>query len=127
MDLHRVAGRRILAARKGPARAAFLDLVDRTGKIQLHARLDVLGEEPFARLVSLDSGDLIGVDGAPLRSRHGELTLRIDSFAVLGKALRPPPEKHHGLSDVETRLRRRELDLIANEETRQVCSWTAPG
>jgi lysyl-tRNA synthetase class 2 len=117
-DPHRVAGR-ILAMRKS-GKSAFLDLVDRTGKIQLHARLDVLGEEPFARLTSLDSGDLIGVDGAPLRSRHGELTLRIDSFVVLGKALRPPPDKHHGLSDVETRLRRRELDLIANEPTRRL-------
>jgi len=113
-----VAGR-ILAMRKS-GKSAFLDLVDRTGKIQLHARLDVLGEERFARLTSLDSGDLIGVDGAPLRSRHGELTLRIDDFAVLGKALRPPQDKHHGLSDVETRLRRRELDLIANEPTRRL-------
>ena len=94
--------------------------MDRTGKIQLHARQDVLGEDAFKRLTTLDSGDLIGVDGAPLRSRRGELTLRVDSFVVLGKALRPPPEKHHGLSDVETRLRRRELDLIANEPTRRL-------
>ena len=97
-----------------------MDLVDRTAKIQLHARQDVLGKEAFKRLTTLDSGDLIGVDGAPLRSRHGELTLRVDSFRVLAKALRPPPEKHHGLSDVETRLRRRELDLIANEPTRRL-------
>ena len=61
-DAHRVAGR--IAARRGSGKAAFLDLVDRTGKIQLHARVDVLGEEPFARLSSLDLGDLIGVDGA---------------------------------------------------------------
>ncbi|HTQ68292.1 MAG TPA: lysine--tRNA ligase [Solirubrobacteraceae bacterium] len=117
-DHHRVAGR-ILAIRRG-GRSGFLDLVDRTGKIQLHARQDVLGKDAFKRLTTLDSGDLIGVDGAPLRSRHGELTLRVDSFRVLAKALRPPPEKHHGLSDVETRLRRRELDLIANESTRRL-------
>ncbi|MGO9490283.1 MAG: lysine--tRNA ligase [Solirubrobacteraceae bacterium] len=117
-DSHRVAGR--IAARRGAGRAAFLDLVDRTGKIQLHARVDVLGEEAFERLTSLDLGDLLGVDGAVLRSRHGELTLRVDRFEVLAKALRPPPDKHHGLSDVETRYRRRELDLIANEATRQV-------
>jgi lysyl-tRNA synthetase, class II len=117
-ERHRVAGR--VAARRGAGRAAFLDLVDRTGKIQLHARVDVLGEEAFGRLVSLDLGDLIGVDGAVLRSRHGELTLRVDSFQVLAKALRPPPDKHHGLSDVETRHRRRELDLIANEEARRL-------
>jgi lysyl-tRNA synthetase, class II len=117
-DSHRVAGR--IAARRGAGRAAFLDLVDRTGKIQLHARLDVLGKEAFERLTTLDLGDLLGVDGAVLRSRHGELTLRVDSFHVLAKALRPPPDKHHGLSDVETRYRRRELDLIANEESRRV-------
>jgi lysyl-tRNA synthetase class 2 len=115
---HRVAGR--VAARRGSGKAAFLDLVDRTGKIQLHARADVLGEEAFERLTSLDLGDLLGVDGAALRSRRGELSLRVDRFQVLAKALRPPPDKHAGLSDVQTRYRRRELDLIANEDTRRL-------
>jgi lysyl-tRNA synthetase, class II len=117
-DVHRVAGR--LEARRGAGRAAFLDLVDRSGKIQLHARVDVLGKAAFQRLTSLDLGDLIGVEGAVLRSRHGELSLRVDGFQVLAKALRPPPEKHHGLSDVQTRYRRRELDLIASEEARKL-------
>jgi lysyl-tRNA synthetase class 2 len=117
-DKHRVAGR--IAARRGSGKAAFLDLVDRTGKVQLHARIDVLGEDAFARLSTLDLGDLIGVDGAPLRSRRGELSLRVDRFQILAKALRPPPDKHHGLSDIETRYRHRELDLIANEDTRQL-------
>jgi lysyl-tRNA synthetase, class II len=117
-DVHRVAGR--LAARRGSGGAAFLDLVDRTGKIQLHARLDVLGKDPFERLTSLDIGDLIGVDGAVLRSRRGEISLRVDAYQVLAKALRPPPDRHHGLSDVQTRYRRRELDLIANEDTRRL-------
>jgi lysyl-tRNA synthetase class 2 len=117
-DVHRVAGR--IAGKRGQGRASFLDLVDRTGKIQLHARVDVLGEEAFARLRLLDLGDLIGVDGAVLRSRHGELTLRVDRFQVLAKALRPPPDKHHGLSDVETRHRRRELDLMSSEEARKL-------
>jgi lysyl-tRNA synthetase, class II len=116
-DQHRIAGR--IAARRGSGKAAFLDLVDRTGKIQLHARADVLGEEPYRRLLSLDEGDLLGVDGAPLRSRRGELSLRVESFQILAKALRPPPDKHHGLSDVETRYRRRELDLIASEDARK--------
>jgi lysyl-tRNA synthetase, class II len=115
---HRVAGR--IASRRGGGRAAFLDLVDRSGRIQLHARADVLGGDALERLLSLDLGDLIGLDGAPLRSRHGELTLRIDSFEVLGKALRPPPDKHAGLIDTETRHRRRELDLIANEDARRL-------
>jgi lysyl-tRNA synthetase, class II len=117
-DAHRVAGR--LAARRGAGKAAFLDLVDRTGKIQLHARVDVLGRESFDRLLSLDLGDLVGVDGAVLRSRHGELTLRVDRFEVLAKALRPPPDKHSGLTDLETRYRRRELDLIASDEERRL-------
>jgi len=117
-DAHRVAGR--IAARRGAGRAAFLDLVDRTGKIQLHARVDVLGKDAFDRLRSLDLGDLVGVDGAVMRSRHGELTLRVDGFQILAKALRPPPDKHHGLVDVETRYRRRELDLIANEDARRL-------
>jgi len=117
-ERHRVAGR--LAARRGSGRAAFLDLVDRSGKIQLHARVDVLGEERFKQLVSLDLGDLIGVDGAAMRSRHGEVSLRVEGFAVLGKALRPPPDKHHGLSDVETRYRHRELDLISSEDSRRL-------
>jgi lysyl-tRNA synthetase, class II len=117
-DPHRVAGR--LAARRGAGKAAFLDLVDRTGKIQLHARADVLGADMLKQLLSLDLGDLLGVDGAPLRSRHGELTLRVERFQILGKALRPPPDKHAGLIDVETRHRRRELDLIANEDARKL-------
>jgi lysyl-tRNA synthetase, class II len=117
-DAHRVAGR--IAARRESGRTAFLDLVDRTGKIQLHARLDVLGADAFERIVSLDVGDLVGVDGAVLRSRRGELSLRVDRFVVLAKALRPPPDSHHGLSDVETRYRRRELDLIANPQARRL-------
>jgi lysyl-tRNA synthetase class 2 len=115
-DVHRVAGR--LSARRGAGGAAFLDLTDRTGKIQLHARRDVLGAEAFERLTSLDLGDLVGVQGAALRSKRGEISLRVDRFQLLAKALRPPPDKHAGLSDVETRYRRRELDLIASEEAR---------
>jgi lysyl-tRNA synthetase class 2 len=117
-DSHRVAGR--LHARRGGGKAAFLDLVDRSGRIQLHARADVLGPERFERLCSLDLGDLLGVDGAPMRSRHGELSLRVDDFQILGKALRPPPDKHGGLTDLETRHRHRELDLIAGEEAREL-------
>ncbi len=117
-ERHRVAGR--IAARRGSGRAAFLDLVDRSGKIQLHARQDVLGEERFGELVSLDLGDLLGVDGSAMRSRHGEISLRVEAFRVLGKALRPPPDKHHGLTDVETRYRQRELDLISSEESRRL-------
>src|SRR5215218_6847012 len=113
---HRVAGR--LAARRGQGRMAFLDLDDRSGRLQLQARVDVLGEEAHERLLGLDLGDIVGIDGTAMRTRRGELTLKVEDFTVLAKSLRPPPEKHHGLQDVETRFRHRELDLIASEETR---------
>ena len=114
----RVAGR--LAARRGQGKAAFLDLVDRSGRLQLHARADVLGQESLDRLVTLDLGDLLGAEGTIFRTRRGELSLAIDSWTLLAKSLRAPPEKHHGLSDVETRYRQRELDLIANEDAREL-------
>jgi lysyl-tRNA synthetase, class II len=114
----RVAGR--LVARRGQGKAAFLDLADRSGRIQLLAQLDVLGEERFELLTGLDLGDVVGVDGEVIRSRRGELTIRVEDVTVLAKSLRPPPEKHHGLQDVETRYRQRELDLMANEEAREL-------
>jgi lysyl-tRNA synthetase, class II len=115
---YRVAGR--LHARRGQGKMAFLDLDDRSGRLQLQARVDVLGEEQMARLLELDLGDIIGVDGLAFRSKRGELSLRVESFELLAKSLRPPPDKFHGLHDVETRFRHRELDLIANEESRAV-------
>jgi lysyl-tRNA synthetase class 2 len=116
-DRYRVAGR--LSARRGHGKAAFLDLVDRSGRIQLHVRKDVLGDD-YEGLIDLDLGDLIGVEGAPFRTRRGELSLRVEGWELLAKALRPPPDKYHGLTDVETRYRHRELDLLANEETRSL-------
>jgi lysyl-tRNA synthetase, class II len=117
-DRVRVAGR--LHARRGQGKAAFLDLDDRTGRIQLHARVDVLGEESLRALLDLDLGDLLGAEGTVFRTRRGELSLKLDNWELLAKSLRPPPEKHHGLTDVETRFRHRELDLIANEEVREL-------
>jgi len=115
---HRVAGR--LAARRGQGKMAFLDLVDRSGKIQLQARVDELGAGRMQVLLDLDLGDLIGVDGTAFNSKRGELSLRVSAFELLAKSLRPPPDKHHGLTDVETRFRHREADLLSSEETRQV-------
>ena len=115
---YRVAGR--LTARRGHGGAAFLDLVDRSGKLQVHAKRDVLAEDSFDTLTSLDLGDLVGVDGTAFKSRRGELSLRASAWTLLAKSLRPPPEKFHGLEDVETRYRHRELDLIANEEIRDL-------
>jgi lysyl-tRNA synthetase class 2 len=115
---YRVAGR--LTARRGHGGAAFLDLLDRSGKLQIHAKRDVLGEESFDTLTSLDLGDVIGVDGTAFKSRRGELSVRATAWTLLAKSLLAPPEKFHGLEDVETRYRHRELDLIANEETREL-------
>jgi lysyl-tRNA synthetase class 2 len=117
-DRYRVAGR--LHARRGQGKMAFLDLDDRSGRIQLQAKADVLGEERMAQLLDLDLGDIIGVDGLAFRSRRGELSLRVEDFEVLAKSLRAPPDKFHGLHDVETRFRHRELDLIANAEARDL-------
>jgi lysyl-tRNA synthetase class 2 len=115
---YRVAGR--MAARRGHGGAAFVDVVDRSGRIQVHARKDVLGDESFETLTSLDLGDLIGVEGTAFATKRGELTLRVTDWTLLAKSLRNPPEKYHGLEDVETRYRHRELDLMANEETREL-------
>jgi lysyl-tRNA synthetase, class II len=115
---HRVAGR--IVARRGHGKAAFLDLRDGTGQIQLHATADKLGDEAFELLVDLDLGDFVGVEGTALATRRGgELSLAIDHWRLLAKSLRPPPDKFHGLEDVETRYRQRELDLLANEESRR--------
>ena len=117
-DSYRLAGR--LAARRGHGKSAFLDLVDRSGRIQLHAREDVLGEERHEELLNVDLGDFIGVEGTAFKTRRGELSLKLNSFELLAKSLRPPPDKFHGLEDTETRYRRRELDLVANESTREL-------
>src|SRR3954466_9556212 len=114
---YRLAGR--ITGRRGHGKAAFLDLVDRSGSIQLHSREDVLGEESHEALVELDLGDIVGVDGTAFATRRGELSLAVTGWTLLAKSLRPLPDKFHGLEDTETRLRRRELDLIANPSTRE--------
>ena len=113
---HRLAGR--LTARRGQGKMAWLDLVDRSGRLQLQAKSDVT--EDYDRLLALDLGDLVGVDGVAFRSKRGELSVRVTRWQLLAKSLRPPPDKYHGLHDVETRYRQRELDLMANEETRDL-------
>jgi lysyl-tRNA synthetase class 2 len=115
---YRVAGR--LHARRGHGKAAFLDVRDGSGQIQVHSRADVLGDEGHELLTGLDLGDIVGIEGTVFATKRGELSLRVESFALLAKSLRPPPEKFHGLEDVETRYRHRELDLIANEEAREL-------
>jgi lysyl-tRNA synthetase, class II len=115
---YRVAGR--ITARRGHGGAAFIDLRDGSGQVQVHAREDVLGADSHQRLVGLDLGDIIGVEGVAFATNRGELTLRAESWQLLAKSLRPPPEKFHGLEDVELRYRHRELDLMANPRTREL-------
>src|SRR5438105_2585751 len=108
----RLAGR-VLALRDF-GKAAFLQLQDRSGRIQIYVRRDRVGDEAFELYRLLDLGDLIGVAGKPFRTRTGELTIDVAELRLLAKSLRPLPEKWHGLQDVETRFRQRYLDLIVN-------------
>lgn len=110
----RVAGR--ITNIRGKGKAAFLDLRDWTGKIQLYMQLDRLGEEKFAVYKLLDLADTVGVDGVLMATRTGEITIFVDDFEVLSKSLLSPPEKWHGLRDRELRYRRRYVDLFANPE-----------
>jgi lysyl-tRNA synthetase class 2 len=115
---YRVAGR--MTARRGHGGAAFIDVVDRSGKLQVQAKRDVLGGESFDLLTSLDVGDLIGADGTAFKSRRGELTLLVEDWKLLAKSLREVPKEYYGIKDTETRYRHREVDLLANEESREL-------
>ena len=115
---YRVAGR--ITGKRGMGKAAFLDLRDGSGQIQLQSRSDVLGPEEHELLLMMDMGDHVGIEGTAFKSRRGELSLRVTNWVPLAKALRPLPDKYHGLTDVEARYRQRELDLIANPEVRQI-------
>jgi len=100
--------------------SAFADLQDGAGRIQLFASRDILGPDAFELFAGLDPGDVIGVKGPMFRTRRGEPTVEVHSVQLLTKALRPLPEKFHGLKDVEIRYRQRYVDLIANPEVREV-------
>jgi lysyl-tRNA synthetase class 2 len=115
---YRIAGR--MVARRGHGRTVFLDVRDGSGSIQTVARLDSAGEGPMRRVEELDVGDLVGIEGPVYVTPRGQLSLAVRECTLLAKALRPPAARHHGLEDVETRYRRRELDLIANESTREL-------
>lgn len=114
----RVAGR--VTARRGQGKMAFLDIEDRSGSVQLWATLDRLGEEGLAAIADLDVGDILGADGPIARTRRGELSIAVESSQLLAKALRPPPDKHAGLKDPETRYRQRYLDLMADTDAREL-------
>jgi lysyl-tRNA synthetase class 2 len=98
----------------------FPVLLDGTGRIQLFVAKNVLGDEEFDRFAEVDSGDWVGAEGEIITTKKGELSVRVESWALLSKSLRPLPEKWHGLKDVERRFRQRYLDLIVNDEARHI-------
>ncbi|HEY9766224.1 MAG TPA: lysine--tRNA ligase [Chroococcales cyanobacterium] len=117
-DVVRVAGR--LMGRRESGKLTFIDLVDGSGKVQLFLSLDKLGEKSYELLSLLDLGDFLGAEGTVRRTKRGELSVAVSSWTFLSKALRPLPEKWHGLSDMETRYRQRYLDLMTNPESKKV-------
>ncbi|MCH7812084.1 MAG: lysine--tRNA ligase, partial [Chloroflexi bacterium] len=114
----RVAGRLVLWRRHGGA--TFAQLRDQSGQIQLHFRRDTIGQERYETIKLLDVGDFIGVEGPLFTTKTGELTVEVQEFTVLTKALLPLPEKWHGLTDPEVRVRKRHLTLITEPESKQI-------
>jgi len=114
----RIAGR--IAAIRGHGKAGFLDVTDRTGKLQVYVKKDLISDTEFAVYKLLDLADIIGVEGTLFTTRTGELTLQAAHLVILSKALQPPPEKWHGLKDVELRYRRRSVDLFTNRDSLEV-------
>lgn len=112
-----IAGR-IIATRKF-GKAAFLQIQDESGRMQVYVKKDTVGPEAFAVFKKLDIGDIVGFRGAMFRTKTAEPTLQTEAFTVITKSLRPLPEKFHGLTDVETRYRQRYVDLIVNPEVRE--------
>jgi lysyl-tRNA synthetase, class II len=115
---YRIAGR--VTGKRGHGKTAFLDVRDISGTIQAYARLDALGQEAFDRVEDLDIGDVVGVEGPLHVTKRGQLAVGVSECVLLAKALLDPPDLFHGISDPDTRYRQRELDLMANERSREV-------
>ncbi|MBQ9896225.1 MAG: lysine--tRNA ligase [Synergistaceae bacterium] len=114
-----VAGRLMTIRRQG--KAAFADLADESGRMQLYFNINTIGATSYEFFKKwVDTGDWIGIVGHPCRTRRGELTILVESYKLLSKAIRPLPEKWHGLTDTEARYRQRYMDLIANPDVREV-------
>lgn len=112
----KVAGRLVVIRDMG--KSQFVKILDQQGQIQLYVKKDLVGDEPYAAFKKLDLGDFIGVEGTLFKSKSGEITVRVDKFVLVSKALRPLPEKWHGLTDPEQVYRQRYLDLVVNPESR---------
>src|SRR5690625_1306595 len=113
----KIAGR--MMTRRVMGKAGFAHIQDMSGRIQLYIRCDNLSEGVYQEFKRWDIGDIIGAEGSLMRTKSGELSIRVDNLRLLAKSLRPLPEKFHGLADQETRYRQRYLDLIMNESTQQ--------
>ena len=113
-----LAGR--ITAHRDMGKSQFMDLKDQSGRIQIYAQKQVLGDDTYDLFKHLDLGDFIGVRGTLFTTRAGEISVKINSFTILTKALRPPPSNWHGLEDTEIRYRQRYLDLLANDNVREV-------
>ena len=118
-----VAGRIMTKRRKG--KAGFFHIQDRYGKLQIYMREDTVGEENYDLFRKCDIGDIVGIEGTVFRTDTGEISVRAKKYIHLVKALRPLPEKFHGLTDIEERYRRRYVDLIMNEESKKI-AFTRP-
>jgi len=122
-DLEQLSDRFALAGRvmtlRNFGKSCFLHVQDETGRLQLYVQKNIIGDEVYQRFKKgLDIGDIIGVEGGLFRTKTGELTLKVEVYQLLVKAIRPLPEKFHGLKDIELRYRKRFLDLIANPDVR---------
>ena len=119
----KLAGRIMTKRRKG--KVCFMHIQDRDGQIQLYVRKDAIGEDVYELVKKGDIGDIIGVKGTVFMTNTGECSVKVEEYTHLTKALRPLPEKYHGLTDVEERYRRRYVDLIMNEDARKI-AFTRP-
>ena len=117
-DTVRVAGRLLLIRRQG--KLTFATVRDGAGSVQLFVSRAVIGDDEHAAFDDLDLGDWVGVEGTVMKTKKGELSVKVRRFQLLAKALRPLPDKWHGLADVDTRFRQRYVDLIVNEDARRV-------
>jgi len=113
-----VAGR--VTAHRDMGKSMFIDVRDQSGRLQVYAQKNVLGDEQWDLFRHLDLGDFIGATGTLFTTKTNEISIRLTSFVILAKALRPPPEKWHGLADTEIRYRQRYLDLVANPDVKDV-------
>ncbi len=113
-----LAGR--ITAHRDMGKSMFIDVKDQSGRLQVYAQKNVLGGEPYRLFTQLDLGDFIGVSGTMFTTKTGEISVKLNRFVILAKALRPPPAKWHGLEDTEIRYRQRYLDLLANDAVKQV-------